>query len=73
MTTATAPTPTNITQTSQVVKNAPLVRTRCEIWTRVMGYHRPVTHFNNGKKAEHFSRNHFQEIITSNSGFCAQF
>lgn len=36
-------------------------RTRCEVWTRVMGYHRPVSHFNFGKKAEHFSRCHFQE------------
>ena len=24
-------------------------RTRCEVWTRVMGYHRPVTSFNKGK------------------------
>ncbi len=24
-------------------------RTRCEVWTRVMGYHRPVSHFNTGK------------------------
>ena len=27
-------------------------RTRCEVWTRVMGYHRPVSHYNIGKKSE---------------------
>lgn len=24
-------------------------RQRCEVWTRVMGYHRPVSAFNPGK------------------------
>ncbi len=38
-------------------------RTRCEIWTRVMGYHRPVSHYNIGKKAEHYSRKHFKEDV----------
>ncbi len=36
-------------------------RTRCEIWTRVMGYHRPLTSFNPGKKAEHEQRKFFEE------------
>ena len=31
----------------------PQERTRCEVWTRVMGYHRPVAAFNVGKRAEH--------------------
>ena len=31
-------------------------RQRCEVWTRVMGYHRPVASFNIGKKGEHFER-----------------
>lgn len=31
-------------------------RTRCEIWTRVMGYHRPVSQWNRGKQAEHRDR-----------------
>ena len=44
-------------------------RTRCEVWTRVMGYFRPVSHFNVGKKAEHYSRKHFTEVIASNSLF----
>lgn len=25
-------------------------RTRCEVWTRVMGYHRPISSFNIGKQ-----------------------
>jgi anaerobic ribonucleoside-triphosphate reductase len=36
-------------------------RQKCEIWTRVMGYHRPVSSFNPGKKAEHTEREHFVE------------
>ena len=36
-------------------------RQPCEIWTRVMGYHRPVSSFNIGKKGEHYERLFFQE------------
>lgn len=36
-------------------------RTRCEVWTRVMGYHRPVSSFNLGKKGEHRERRFFLE------------
>jgi hypothetical protein len=36
-------------------------RQRCEVWTRVMGYHRPVSSFNIGKKGEHCERRFFQE------------
>ena len=36
-------------------------RTRCEIWTRVMGYHRPVASFNIGKQGEHAERQFFAE------------
>lgn len=35
----------------------------CEVWTRVMGYHRPVSAFNRGKKGEHAQRIHFKESI----------
>ncbi|MDR2347253.1 MAG: ribonucleoside triphosphate reductase [Bifidobacteriaceae bacterium] len=35
--------------------------TVCEVWTRVMGYHRPVSSFNVGKKGEHAERQHFAE------------
>ncbi|WP_051197146.1 ribonucleoside triphosphate reductase [Jonesia quinghaiensis] len=33
----------------------------CEVWTRVMGYHRPVSSFNIGKKGEHAERTMFEE------------
>jgi hypothetical protein len=36
-------------------------RTRCEIWTRVMGYHRPVSAFNAGKRSEHRERQYYVE------------
>ena len=36
-------------------------RQPCEIWTRVMGYHRPVASFNDGKKSEHSERRYFRE------------
>ncbi len=47
-------------------------RTKCEIWTRVMGYHRPVSSFNIGKKSEYKERKHFSEIAMANSAFCAK-
>jgi len=37
-------------------------RQRCEVWTRVMGYHRPVSAFNPGKQSEHRERQHFTEV-----------
>jgi anaerobic ribonucleoside-triphosphate reductase len=36
-------------------------RQPCEVWTRVMGYHRPVSSFNLGKKGEHRERRFFSE------------
>lgn len=36
-------------------------RTRCEIWTRVMGYHRPTASFNKGKQGEFQERLFFRE------------
>ena len=36
-------------------------RQPCEVWTRVMGYHRPVSSFNIGKKGEHYERKFFRE------------
>jgi ribonucleoside-triphosphate reductase len=38
-------------------------RTRCEVWTRVMGYHRPTSTFNLGKKSEHSERCYFRESL----------
>jgi hypothetical protein len=42
-------------------------RTRCEVWTRVMGYHRPVSAFNAGKRSEHAERRYFSEAPSGTS------
>ncbi|NMM08028.1 anaerobic ribonucleoside-triphosphate reductase [Polaromonas sp.] len=49
-----------------VVSDAPIQlsdaeRQPCEVWTRVMGYHRPVASFNIGKQGEHNERRFFAE------------
>lgn len=36
-------------------------RQLCEVWTRVMGYHRPVASFNRGKQGEFAERKYFTE------------
>ncbi len=36
-------------------------RSKCIVYTRVMGYHRPVESFNIGKKGEHGERKQFLE------------
>lgn len=36
-------------------------RTPCEIWARVMGYHRPISSFNIGKQGEVAERKYFDE------------
>jgi anaerobic ribonucleoside-triphosphate reductase len=36
-------------------------RTKCEIWCRCMGYFRPVSHYNIGKKQEFADRVNFKE------------
>jgi hypothetical protein len=36
-------------------------RQRCEVWTRVMGYHRPKSSFNIGKQGEFGERRYFDE------------
>lgn len=37
-------------------------RTRCEVWTRVMGYHRPVSGWNAGKQSEFRERKYFRDV-----------
>ncbi len=36
-------------------------RQPCEVWTRVMGYFRPVSSFNRGKRGEYHERKYFLE------------
>lgn len=46
-----------------------VTRTKCEIYTRVMGYYRPVSQFNNGKKSEFYGREYFSECTSADSQF----
>ncbi|WP_136669216.1 anaerobic ribonucleoside-triphosphate reductase [Flavobacterium sp. H122] len=48
-------------KTRQILINHQHLRTKCLVYTRVMGYHRPVESFNIGKKGEHKQRIHFNE------------
>ncbi|PVX45087.1 anaerobic ribonucleoside-triphosphate reductase-like protein [Flavobacterium sp. 103] len=47
--------------TNQILEQNQELRTKCLVYTRVMGYHRPVESFNIGKKGEHRQRTHFTE------------
>lgn len=42
----------------------------CEVWTRVMGYHRPVSEFNKGKKSEFKERVYFKESVALKNRVC---
>lgn len=48
-------------QSGQSIQLANEERQPCEIWTRVMGYHRPMSSFNIGKKGEFHERQYFTE------------
>ncbi len=48
-------------ETTPTIELTDSERTRCEVWTRVMGYHRPVSAFNPGKRSEHAERRYFSE------------
>ena len=49
------------TKTTEALLQHNEKRTKCLVYTRVMGYHRPVESFNFGKKGEHKQRTHFRE------------
>jgi hypothetical protein len=48
-----------------ILKKLHAQRRRCIVYTRVMGYHRPVESFNIGKKGEHYERKQFTEHTRS--------
>ncbi|HSI77139.1 MAG TPA: anaerobic ribonucleoside-triphosphate reductase [Lunatimonas sp.] len=50
-----------VPQTENLLRKHAGERTKCLVYTRVMGYHRPVESFNIGKKGEHKQRTHFKE------------
>jgi hypothetical protein len=49
------------TKINEVSEQNQHLRIKCLVYTRVMGYHRPVESFNIGKKCEHKQRVHFKE------------
>ena len=48
-------------------------RQRCEVYTRVMGYFRPVSQFNIGKQSEYYSRKQFEEVVAANHSFTEEY
>ena len=48
-------------------------RTPCEVYTRVMGYIRPVSNYNEGKKSEFYGRKYFEEHRVDNSAFLRKY
>ena len=40
--------------------NTKMQRTVCEVYSRIVGYLRPVNDWNKGKKAEYFERKEFK-------------
>ena len=48
-------------------------RTKCECYTRVMWYYRPVSFYNEWKKSEFYSRTNFVEWESLNSKFLKQY
>ncbi|MCH3942756.1 MAG: anaerobic ribonucleoside-triphosphate reductase [Atopobiaceae bacterium] len=53
-----------LTSTGTIVDGVELSneeRQPCEVWTRVMGYYRPVAFYNTGKKGEFHERVEFVE------------
>ncbi len=42
---------------------------KCEVFSRVVGYHRPTNNWNDGKKAEYDMRKAFNEKESFNSRF----
>ncbi len=43
----------------------PEERQRCEVFSRVMGYHRPISWWNIGKQQEHRDRKPFTEASSA--------
>lgn len=54
-------TATKLETRSELLKQIESKRVKCLVYTRVMGYHRPIESFNIGKKGEHRQRLQFNE------------
>jgi ribonucleoside-triphosphate reductase (formate) len=45
--------------------NTKQARTQCEVYSRIVGYIRPVNQWNKGKKAEYDDRKEFNKQLVS--------
>jgi len=45
----------------QILSTHAAERQRCEVYSRVMGYHRPLAYWNPGKRQEYADRRLFRE------------
>ena len=50
----------------EILKANEALRQPVECWTRVMGYFRPVSGYNKGKKSEFKERMWFREVFVKN-------
>lgn len=55
----------------EILESMQAKRTKCVVYTRVMGYHRPVESFNIGKKGEHKERVKFKERTKNETDYKA--
>ena len=45
-----------------------IVKTKCEVYSRIVGYLRPIDNWNDGKKAEYYDRKYFDDAIDLKKG-----
>ena len=48
-------------------------RTKCLVYTRVMGYLSPTFRYNIGKKSEFYSRKYYDKVKAANHDFMLQY
>ncbi len=53
---------------NDILKKFAVLRCPVECWTRVMGYFRPVSSYNEGKKSEFYHRKWFKEEKIASKG-----
>ncbi|HRH31697.1 MAG TPA: ribonucleoside triphosphate reductase [bacterium] len=52
------------------VQICPSCQTTCEVWSRVVGYFRPVQEWNTGKKSEYLDREEYLPVCEPETGVC---
>jgi len=52
------------------VKTCPTCQSTCEVWSRVVGYFRPVQEWNKGKKSEYTDREEYLPVVHETENVC---